>query len=60
MSDRAKKKQSDDELHKALKDSFPASDPPPVTRAPADKSDMSAVRIDRKAPKVELPLEKSK
>jgi hypothetical protein len=41
-------------LDQQLKQSFPASDPPTVTRAPADKrtGGEDAARIDRKPPKV--------
>jgi hypothetical protein len=55
MSKATEKKTADDDLTKQLKETFPASDPTNVTRAPADKSDMSASRIDRLPPKVEPP-----
>ncbi len=43
---------ADQRLHKGLEDSFPASDPPSVLRAPKSKKDdgMHAARIDRKPP----------
>ena len=45
---------TDKALNQQLKESFPAIDPPAVTRAPADKRTGSedAARIDRKPPKV--------
>jgi|EndMetStandDraft_6_1072998.scaffolds.fasta_scaffold3863036_1 hypothetical protein len=47
-------KKADEELDKALAESFPASDPVSLTRAPRDKhaSHRPASRADRKAPKV--------
>jgi hypothetical protein len=48
------KHKADKALNEQLKESFPASDPPAVTRAPADKrtGGEDASRIDRKPPHV--------
>ena len=54
----SEKKKNDDDLTKQLKETFPASDPPTVTRASSDKNtgDMDAARIDRLPPRM-LPPE---
>ena len=50
-------RKTDDDLTKQLKDTFPASDSPSVTRASSDKrtGDMDAARIDRLPPRIQPP-----
>lgn len=52
-------KKADTDLDRALEESFPASDPVSLTRAPKGKhaSVAPASRIDRKAPKVSTSAE---
>ena len=42
-TEESEKKHLDDELNRALKDTFPGSDPPAVTQPPHSKHDKGAV-----------------